>query len=129
MPDCSCDAFLGDWVTSTAEGVRPPTWRRPSEHPGARFAPDLELFRGENLILAFCTECRRQLVLLRGTSRTTPSTPSRSARTMLATLNLEIPLERLVDFLISPEYRFWSWAIGHRISSHTAMFFFFFFFF
>lgn len=110
MLSCACDAFLNDWFSSTAEGVRPPTWRPLSEHPDARFAPDLDCFRGENLILAFCTECRRRWYfswdLKDDAFHAVPIGDE-----VLATLNLEIPLERLVAFLLSPEYKYWNWAI------------------
>ena len=109
MPSCLCDAFLRDWVTSTAEGVRPPTWRPLSEHPDARFAPDVDCFRGKDLVLAFCTECRRRWYfswdLKDDAFHAVPIGDE-----LLAVLNVALPLERLVSFLLSPDYRYWYWA-------------------
>ena len=110
MAGCLCDAFLDHWITSTADGVRPPTWRPLAEHPGARFAPDLDCFRREHLILAFCTECARRWYfswdLKDDCFHAVPL-----GDVMLETLNLDVALPRLCEYLVGTEYRIWNWAL------------------
>ncbi|HQQ76074.1 MAG TPA: hypothetical protein PLB01_01870 [Thermoanaerobaculia bacterium] len=108
--DCLCDAFTRDWITSTADGVRPPTWRPLSEHPDARFGPDLEVRRRADLVLAWCTACGRRWYLSWDVKDDCYH-PIPLGSEMLDVLNLDIPLPRLAAFLLGPAYGTYSWAL------------------
>ncbi len=109
-PTCLCDAFTRDWITSTADGVRPASWRPLSEHPGARFAPGLEDRRGANLLLAWCVACGRRWYLS-WDLKDDCFHPIPLGDEMLEVLNLEIALPRLAAFLAGSDYGTYSWAL------------------